>query len=317
MNILAEMRQSLVFFLFMLLLTFPVFLTESVQAKAVPTPEMLKKSIRTVSIENDAYSSLIVDASYFGGPDAVLTFTVLFERPGKAALYIRDNFDGTPLLMIAQGNALLYSPLEDRVTLFHNTGTLFKVGLKNKEFVLKAGFISKETPSGPELKNTVVLDLPSLIKRVTVGLESQKAKEGYLLSGYTPKGSYCQVLVDPFSSPSVKKMDIYPEGGSLPVFSFRRIEAGLYISQKNFKFPLKAIRDSGLMIQEKKVCSEIVSNLLKQIYGALFVRSALRYPALRPGLARMGLRNLDWDKIVETDKRTAPILRELSRGAGL
>ncbi len=316
MKILAEIRQGAVFFLFTLFTCCLLFATAAAQPKVVPTPESLKKSVKIISLEKAPYSSLIVQASYFAGVDAVLDLTLFYERPGKVALCMQDHVDGTPLFMIAQGNGLLYNPLEDRVNLLYNIGTLFKVGLKDNEFILIAAARYRETSSGPELRNTVVLDLPSIVKRVTVGLKSRKAKGGYLLSGYTPKGSFCQILVDPLSCPAIKRMDMYPKGESSPLFSFSRIAAGLYINRKNFEFPLKGIRDSGLKVQEIKI-TPVLADLFTQVSKAIFVRSALRHPELRSGVSQMGLGSLDWDEIEKIDKKNTPILRELFKEHGL
>lgn len=284
---------------------------DSLQESTQTTPSDLIKRVKVLSPEEAGFSSLVVESSYFGGPDAVVNFRLLFQGPESYAFFMLDGFDGTPLLVVAQENALLYDPMKDHLLHTGNTGVLFRVGFEKDQFVLNGAFQQGTRASKPVIRNTVVIDLPAILDQMRIDLRSEQSPQGdYVLSGHTVRQGYCEAHIDPAAAVPLTRMAIYPRGHRTPIFAFNRIEANTHIDGSRLAFPMDRLRASGLPVREM-LPGEIENADMSHVAKAIFLRSALRHPERRGEVVQMGFRDVPWSTMRERDPRVSSALREL------
>ena len=279
------------------------------------SPSEIKKAIKVIIPEKADFSSLKIDSSYFGGADAVLNIRLFFRKPEEYALYMLDSFDSTPIFVVTHGDFIMYDPLKDNILYTRNAGVLYEVGMKEDQFILRGAFnVAIDHLTGdpkPLIKNTVVVDLLSIVNQMTINLKSEKMDQNeFLLMGYTERDSYCKVHINPTADIPIIKMMIYPKGDKNPIFSFNKIETEAIIHDGIFKSPLKRSRESKLRLKEMDI-HEIKNADMSQLANAIFIRSAMRHPELRGEIAQMGFQNINWPEIINRDERVSSILRKL------
>lgn len=313
----CETMRILSILLLVIFLLYPlgILAIESLQGSMPLSPSELKKGIKVVIPEKASFSSLEIDSSFFGGADAVLNIRLFFRKPEEYALYMIDSFDLTPIFVITKGDCIMYDPLKNNIQYTRNAGVVYEVGMKEDQFILKGAFDVawrhwNEEPK-PLIKNTVVVDLLSIINQVTVELKSKKTGQNeFLLMGYTERQSFCKAHINPTKSIPLTRMMIYPKGQRSPFFTFNKIETEEIIDDGIFESPLKRLRESKLRLKEMDV-HKLKNVDMTQWAKAIFIRSAMRHPELRGEIARMGFQNIDWPEIINRDERVSSILRKL------
>ena len=279
------------------------------------SPSELKEGIKVIIPEKEDFSSLKIDSSFFGGVDAVLNFILFFRKPEEYALYMLDSFDSTPIFVVTHGDCILYDPQKDNIQYVRNAGVLYEVGMKEDQFILKGAFVVTWPHRNEKLKflikNTVVVDLLSIINQVTVDLKSNKTgRNEFLFMGFTERKGFCKAHINPTAAIPIIRMMIYPKGDKNPIFSFNKIETEAIIHDGIFKSPLKRLSESKLHLKEMDI-HEIKNTDLRQWVKAIFIRSAMRHPELRGEIEQMGFKNIDWPEIINRDERVSSILRKL------
>jgi len=226
-----------------------------------------------------------------------------------------DSFDSTPIFVVTHGDCIMYDPLKDRIQYTRNAGVVYEVGMEKDQFILRGAFdvtlnrLAEQTK--PIIKNTVIVDLKSIINQITIDLKSEKTgKNEFILMGYTERESYCRAYINPTAATSITRMMIYPKGYKNPIFSFNKIETEAVIDDEIFKSPLERLRKSQLHLREMDI-HEIKSADMQQFSKAIFIRSAIRHQELRGEIAQMGFQKIDWPEIINRDKRVSSILRKL------
>ena len=279
------------------------------------SPLELKKGIKVIVPEKEGFSSLKIDSSLFCGADAVLNIRLFYRRPREYALYMLDSFDSTPIFVVTHGDCIMYDPLEDNIQYVRNAGVIYEVGIKEDRFIFKGAFNATWRHGNEEpkylIKNTVVVDLLSIINQVSVDLRSKKTDQNeFLFMGYTERKGFCKAYINPAASIPIIRMIIYPKGDKNPIFSFNKIETETIIDDEIFKSPLKRLRESKLHLKEMDI-HEIKNANLRQWAKAIFIRSGMRHPELRGKIDAMGFQNIDWPKVINRDERVISILRKL------
>ena len=288
---------------------------EPLQESRFLSPSELKKQIKVIIPEKADYSSLEIDSYFFGGADAVLNIRLFFRKPEEYALYMMDSFDSTPIFVVTQGDCIMYDPLKDHILYTRNAGVVYEVGMEKDQFILRGAFdVAQrhltEEPK-PLIKNTVVVDLLSVVNQMTIDLKSKKmGRNEFLLVGYTKRKSCCKVYINPTADIPIIRMMIYPKGQKSPIFTFNKIDTEAIIDDGIFKSPLKRLRESKLRLKEMDV-HEIKNADMTQLAKAIFIRSAMRHPELRGEIAQMGFQNIDWPEVINRDERVSSILRKL------
>ena len=278
------------------------------------SPIELKKGIKVVIPEKEGFSSLKIGSSFFGESDAVLNFILFFRKPHDYALYMLDNFDSTPIFVVTHGDCIMYDPLKDNISYIQNAGVVYEVGVEREQFILRGAFDAATDhligKSKPLTKNTVVVDLLSIVNQMTIDLKSKRIDQNkFLLTGYTKRESYCAAQIDPTADIPVVSLMIFPKGQKNPIFAFNKIETEITIEDKIFMSPFKRLGDSKLRLIEMDI-NEIKKAYMSQLAKAVFIRSAIRHVELRGGIAQMGFQNIDWPYIKSRDDRLSSILRK-------
>ena len=263
---------------------------EPLQDNMPLSPKELKKRIQVVIPEKAGYSSLVIDSSFFPNPKAVLNIRLFFKRPDEYALYMLDGFDSTPVFVVTQEHSLLYDPLKDHILHIRNKGLIFKVGynLEEDQFILEGAFRHLTVESKPFLKNTVIVDLPSILNQMTIDLKAEKiARNEFLLSGFTKNQGYVTAHINTTATIPLTRMMIYAKAQRTPFFAFNKIETETTINDGIFEFPLIRLHNSGLSVKEMEIHEIENANILQEakvIFMAIegiFTRSAIRHPELR------------------------------------
>lgn len=288
---------------------------EPLQESKALSPLELKKGIKVIIPEKESFSSLEIDFSFFGGADAVINIRLFFRKPEEYALYMLDSFDSTPIFVVTHGDCIMYDPLKDHIQYTRNAGVVYEVGMEKDQFILRGAFdvtlnLLTEEPK-PLIKNTVVVDLLSIVNQITVDLKSrQMGRNKYLFVGYTERQSYCRAHINPTAEIPIVRMMIYSKDQRSPIFSFNKIETGAIIDDGIFKSPLKRLRESKLRLKEMDV-HKLKNVDMTQWAKAIFIRSAMRHPELRGEIDQMGFEDIDWLATINRDKRVSSILRKL------
>ena len=292
---------------------------EPLQDNMSLSPKELKKRIQVVIPKKAGYSSLEIDSSYFMTPNAVLNIRFFFKRPDEYALYILDGFDSTPVFIVTQEHSLLYDPMKDHILHKRNKGLIFKVGhnLEKDQFILEAAFRHLTEESKPFIKNTVIVDLPSILNQMTIDLKAEKiARNEFLLSGFTKNQGYGAAHINTTAVIPLTRMMIYPKGQRTPVFAFNKIETETTINDGIFKFPLTRLNSSGIPVKEMEIHEIESANILQEAKAifmaieAIFIRSAIRHPELRRETAQR-IQDNDWLSITKRDEKVSSLLRKL------
>ena len=279
------------------------------------SPLELKKGIKVIVPEKEGFSSLKIDSSFYGGADTVLNIRLFYRKPQEYALYMLDSFDSIPIFIVTHGDCIMYDPLEDNIKYVRNAGVIYEVGMKEDQFILKGAFNVTWRHGNEEpkylIKNTVVVDLLSIINQVTVDLRSKKTDQnGFLFMGYTKRKGFCKAYINPAASIPIIRMMIYPKGDKNPIFSFNKIETETIIDDEVFESPLRRLRESNLNLKEMDI-HEIENANLRQLAKVIFIRSGIRHPEFRGEIDAMGFKNIDWPKVINRDERVFSILRKL------
>lgn len=279
------------------------------------SPSELKKAIKVIIPEKEGFSSLKIDSSFFGGAGAVLNCRLFFRKPEEYALYMIDSYDSTPIFVVTHGDCILYDPQKNNIQYVRNAGVVYEVGMEKNQFILRGAFsvAMGHLIGEPKslIKNTVVVDLLSIINQVTVDLKSKKTgRNEFLFMGYTERNGFCKAHINPTAAIPIISMMIYPKGDKNPIFSFNKIETEAIIHDGIFKSPLKRLRESKLHLKEMDI-HEIKNTDLRQWVKAIFIRTAMRHPELRGEIEQMGFKNIDWPEIINRDERVSSILRKL------
>jgi len=306
---------SILLLVIFLLYPLGILAIEPLQDSMPLSPSELKKGIKVIIPEKASFSSLEIDSSFFGGADAVLNIRLFFRKPEEYALYMLDSFDLTPIFVVTQGDCIMYDPLKDNIQYTRNAGVVYEVGMEKDQFILRGAFnVALSHLAGdpkPLIKNTVVVDLLSIINQVTVDLKSLKTGENeFLFTGYTERQSYCRAHINPTTAIPIIRMMIYPKGQRSPFFTFNKIETETIIDDGIFKSPLKKLRESKLRLKEMDV-PKIKNADMTQLAKAIFIRSAMRHPELRAEIAHMGFHDIDWPEVINRDEKVSSILRKL------
>jgi hypothetical protein len=209
----------------------------------------------------------------------------------------------------------MYDPLIDNIQYPRNAGVVYEVGMEKDQFILKGAFnVALSHVAGdpkPLIKNTVVVDLLSIVNQMTIDLKSKKIDQNeFLLMGYTERQSYCRAHINPTAAIQIIRMMLYPKGQRSPFFTFNKIETEAIIDDGIFKSPLKKLRESKLRLKEMDV-HEIKNADMTQLAKAIFIRSAMRHPELRAEIVQMGFHDIDWPETINRDERVSSILRKL------
>jgi hypothetical protein len=292
-----------------------IYAIEPLQESKSLSSSELKKKVKVIIPEKENFSSLQIDSSFFGGADAVLNIRLFFRKPEEYALYMLDGFDSTPIFVVTHGDCIMYDPLKDHIQYTRNAGVVYEVGMEKDQFMLRGAFdvtlnhLTEETK--PIIKNTVIVDLKSIINQITIELKSEKAGQNeFILMGYTERRSYCRAYINPTADIPITRMIIYSKGQKSPIFAFNKIETGEMIDEKIFLSPLKKLHESKLQLKEMDI-REIKNADMSQLAKAIFIRSAIRHQELRGEIDKMGFQNIDWRETINRDQRVSSILRKL------
>jgi len=293
-----------------------ILAVEPLQESRSLSPSEIKKGIKVIIPEKAGFSSLEIDSSFFGGADAVLNIRLFFRKPEEYALYMLDSFDSTPIFVVTQRDCIMYDPLKDHILYTRNAGVVYEVGMEKDQFILRGAFdVALRHLTGdpkPLIKNTVVVDLPSIVNQMTIDLKSEKTGQNeFLLVGYTERHSYCRVYMNPTADIPIIRMMIYPKDQRSPIFTFNKIETEAIIDDGIFKSPLKRLRESKLPLKEMDI-HEVKNADMSQLAKAIFIRSAMRHPELRGEIAQMGFKDIDWTGVINRDAKVSSILRKQS-----
>jgi len=225
-----------------------------------------------------------------------------------------DRFDLTPIFVVTHGDCIMYDPLIDNIQYTRNAGVVYEVGMEKDQFILKGAFnVALSHVAGdpkPLIKNTVVVDLLSIVNQMTIDLKSKKIDQNeFLLMGYTERPSYCMAHINTTAVILLIRMIIYAKGQITPIFAFNKIETEATINDGVFRFPLMRLHSSGTPVNEMEI-HEIESANILQEAKAIFIRSAIRHPELRRETAQR-IQDDDWLSITKRDEKVSSLLRKL------
>lgn len=229
-----------------------------------------------------------------------LKFRARYRAQGQYALSICDGVDGTPLIIAAENQALVYDPIRPAVLYFTGAKPRFIVRQETDRVLIDFGVATKS--------GEVTCDVKSFLLAPRKDSEVAKDADGtYRLILTSLKGNFAVATFDASQPPAWSKFEILKQGEEQPTLSINRISTDGAAQDNALAFP-----NMDQLRKRINVKEQLVDGLLPFSRAVAFVmRSAgVRFAIHDPQL-RDATKGIDWGQVQENDRTYSKALREL------
>ncbi len=292
---------------------FLLLVVSSLQASVQPAE--VQTMIRDINLPGDDLKSLAIDMKLrLPGSPLELLCQLRYRSAGQYSLAVYDGSDSVPVLVVAEGLALVNDPLAERPEVIASAGVLFELLPQEGRYTANFAF---NMPANGEIRNRISLDFKTMFSRLCENLELSTASDGRLIfSGATIEKSRCRAELLPSASFPIQTLQLFVAEGDQPVLDFGMIRVDADFSLPGF--PLNELLKAGQV--DDPVHPEGMFDtmtIMTSVIKAVFARAAMRDASIRQEISRMlGLENYDWDGLSRRDAVRSESLRRLFPPAG-
>ncbi len=278
-------------------------------------PEDVRAMARDINLPGDDFKSLAVDMK-LRLPDSPLELfcQLRYRSPGQYSLSVFDSSDAVPVLVVADGLALVNDPFADRPAVIASAGVLFELLPQEKRYTANFAF---NMPADSEIRNRISLDFKTMFSRLQDNISLSTASDGRLIFiGTTMEKSRCWAVLHPDAPFPVQALQLFVGEGDQPILEFSQIRVDADFSLP--VFPLAELQKLGLASNPESPEGVLdTMTVMTSVIKAIFARAAMRDASMRQEVSRMlGLENYDWDGLAHRDAARSERLRRLFPPAG-
>lgn len=301
----------------MIMLIFPVFAA----ALEIPLPDQ-----KTLLIERFQPGSGEISTFRSTGTlnlDKVnLQFTLHYRNPDQLHLEVRDQRDGTPVLVAAAQQVMFYDPLPGEVLYGHFLAGLRLEVKKNQDANVEFNFQFAQTVEAERLAEKLaslnLIDLPAVLELVTSPWQITIRGEEYHLLGETRSGGRVELLAGLNNQlPELKQVALSREGinDGKPFLVIHELKFNPALPDARFSFPTEELKQAGLPLRELPSGMAMTSILSQLQYARAlmgrFLLTDLANPENRSLLDKIYPAGIDWEQAGTRDVELGAKLREV------
>jgi hypothetical protein len=244
-----------------------------------------------------------------------LRFRAVYRAPDHFAFLFSDGGDGAPLMFVADGQGVLYDPIEPTLRRIpHGAYALIRLERKGERanFSFGLGLHSKED-ADPEEIPRILLDFRSIL---ALAAENQRlidtGGETYRLIIQRHKESVDHYEFDKKLQPSLQKYVAFLKDELEPFLTLDSIRLNVALRDEEFRLP-DLSRLAGKIAVRDFPTDGVLSGVktIGEICRTAYVRVAAHNPKARRIVPFPRLVGIRWDEIRQHDLVCAPALREL------
>jgi hypothetical protein len=274
-----------------------------------PSASDLIKLAPAISSTDRSYQSIAVSGS-MKGERIHLRFLAIYQAPDRHAFLITDGADGTPLILVAEHQMLIYDPVRPAVLRMKNARSqlmLRKVGNESK-LNYTFGASSRESES-----SELTLDFRSTCEVPAVEERAVKDGEGrYRLFRTCAEGATSVYSVDRSRKMPYTGLKTFPKDSHEASLSIDRIEVDVVLKDEEFRLP-----DMARLAEKIAIDDPMSGGFMHGVGGvatmtrAYEARLGANHPGVRKSVRFAGLKGIHWDQVRENDRKFSTLMKEL------
>ncbi|MFZ5950995.1 MAG: hypothetical protein ACOYXC_09840 [Candidatus Rifleibacteriota bacterium] len=297
--------------IFLLILPLFIFLNLAAMAQTEESPTAeVEKMLQNVALPGDAIESLILDMRMNLPLPMTVMVQLRYQAPVHYSLNVFDGSDLTPMMIIRGTRAMINDPLAEAISLIASAGVAFDLSHQGED--LNANF-AFNLPTDGAVKNRVNLDFKTIFSKITKNCTLEKVSEDELLfRGETERKSSCIASFLTQQSFPLHSLQMFVEGSSQPILEFPLISTLIPPGAECFAFPETALKETGISAANLEPVGMIDTMMVvASVMKAIFLRAAVKNPAIRTDLEKNFNISPDWPKIEAQDKQRSELLKKV------
>ncbi len=297
-------------FVLLLLSLFICFnLTATAKTGESPNAEV-EKMLQNVSLPGDPIESLVLDMRMNLPLPMTVVVQLRYQAPDQYALNVFDGSDLMPMMVIRGTRAMINDPLAEAISLIASAGVAFDLSHQGEQ--LNANF-AFNLPTDGAIKNKVNLDFKNIFSKITLNCSLEKVGEADLLfRGETERKSSCIAGFSTQQSFQLRSLQMFVEGSLQPILEFPIISTQMKPGAECFVFPETALKETGISAANIEPDGMIDTMMVvASVMKAVFLRAAVKNPAIRADLEKNFNISPDWPKIEAQDKQRSQLLKKV------
>ncbi|GIW88245.1 MAG: hypothetical protein KatS3mg108_2569 [Isosphaeraceae bacterium] len=266
------------------------------------------KLLPTTSTLNDPPRQIVAEGyvKWEGSPG--VSFRLRWRDDESAEFVLGDATDGTPVLICAERQALVYDP--ERGSVWHYSGVepYFRFLLRDT-LQFACGIRTPNLPEG-DVPRGIVIDIRSIFASKSVAREVTKpSPTSHRMVHRTERGNTSVATIEASLQVPVFTVELVPPDEEMPEIALTYLRIDGDAEAPRLRVPTRAELAEEFDVRDGADARGRA--LGANAMNAILLRIAAHSPKFREKLAQFRLLNVDWEAVRRNDERLAPRMKKI------
>ena len=246
----------------------------------------------------------------------VVKVCAVYRAPDRFGLWLSDEVDQTPLVVVAEKQLMFYDPFRSSITYLNDC--VERLGLqgngRSSKFVLEVSRASKLAARDGQVGCDLTVDARSVFEGKGLAEQRVVAEGNGIYRLYSTRPERTVVAAFDLNQPSspFRSVQVFERGKPRPVLTIDHLTVNEPVAPSLLRFPDR--EKLGKRVKIHQLAGDFIPAGIEmsQINRVIRIRHEIHHPGARADINKPpGVQDRTWKAIERQDKQTAALIRQL------